>query len=295
MESKISRYEVCRLYQEVMENEIKIRPRHNPNAAFGTKASILMCAAEFFYLVARIYEYARSSFVSRSYNSIYNLYSKDFVYESVAAHTNLVASVMTAALDFRYGYGFGTESQLDFRTDDGYSYREIMETVRLHDLAENETGDSPDNGTRNEDEKKRLELHYLKGFLNSYAASEERLKDKVFNLFQGMQEQSSDTGKMLYLADKVSALIVTISLDYLQHPPLILENSPYASDRDREEMKKCDFSCGHAYKASEMWAIDFFLMRKLVDLDTDFFFTALIVMITLIVNGQWYSWREANY
>ena len=49
------------------------------------------------------------------------------------------------------------------------------------------------------------------------------------------------------------------------------------------------------YKASEMWTIDHLKIRELIRLDDDGFFTALIVMYTLMVNGKWYSWREKDY
>lgn len=297
MELKISVDEATGLFQEIMENEIRIRPRHFPNTAFGgTTLRVSACASDFYCLVVRISEIARSSFVSRSYNRSYNLCSSDMVFESVGAHANLMSSVMTAALDFRYGYGFGTKSdKLGFSTLDNYSYREIMETVRLHDIAENVTGDSADNGNRDEAEKDRLELQYLKGYLNLYSPYEADLKAKILRLFKEMQGRSSDTGRLMYLADKISALIITICLDDLGHPPLILEASSYASERDREEMKMCDEPYEHAYKASEMWAIDFFQLRDIVDDDIYFFFTALIVMFTLAINGKWYTWREKLY
>ena len=44
-----------------------------------------------------------------------------------------------------------------------------------------------------------------------------------------------------------------------------------------------------------MWAVDFFKMRKFNELDGSGFFTAIIVMYTLIVKGHWYTWREKDY
>ena len=171
-----------------------------------------------------------------------------------------------------------------------------MEVVRLHDMAENVTGDLPDNGNRDEQRKNRHELRYLKDYLEVFSGKGKDLRIKISRLFQEMQNQTSPTGKMIYLADKVAALIITLCLDHLGHPPMILEDSDYASERDRQEMTMCDFcSDFHAYKASEMWAVDFFVMRDLVRFDEDFFFTAILVMATLMVNGKWYSWREKMY
>lgn len=60
-------------------------------------------------------------------------------------------------------------------------------------------------------------------------------------------------------------------------------------------MKMCERVTDYAYKASEMWTIDYLKIRKIVDLDTSFFFTAIVVMATLLVNKKWYDWREKDY
>ena len=110
-----------------------------------------------------------------------------------------------------------------------------------------------------------------------------------------MQMKDSMTGKMIFLSDKLAALFITLCLDDLGKSPMMALDSFYASKRDKGEMLMCDHSFKGRHKASEMWAIDFFKMRKIVDLDDTFFFTAMIVMATLIVNGRWYNWREADY
>ncbi|MBR3252468.1 HD domain-containing protein [Candidatus Saccharibacteria bacterium] len=293
--TKILTTDVFDDFRKVVKKEIKIRPGHNPKQGFCEGKHILNLASEFFNMATRIFEIARSSSVPRSYNVSYNLSKDDFFYESVSAHTNLVSMITTLALDFCYGYGFGGFNKNWPETADGYSYRDVMEVVRLHDIAENETGDLPDNGSRDEEEKDRQELRYLKEYLEVYSEKDKDLRINILRLFREMQNQTSSTGKLLYLSDKVAALIITLCLDHLDHSPMILEDSPYASERDRAEMEKCDFAMGHAYKASEMWAIDFFQMRNIVKYDENFFFTALIVMSTLMVNGKWYSWREADY
>ena len=293
--TKVLTRDIIQYYREIMQQEIKIRPKHDPRPALHKGTNVVKLGDEFFCTATRIFEIAKSATVPRSYNFGYNLCKDTFIYESVSAHTNLVSEIATAALDFAYGHWFGAAGHKWVETIDGYSYREIMEVVRLHDLAENETGDLPDNGTRDEAKKQRQELIYIREYLNSFLTNDETSREKVLKLFQEMQGQSSPTGRLIYLADKVAALMITLCLDHLGHSPMILSDSPYVSERDQAEMERCDFAMGHAYKASEMWCIDFFQMRNIVRYDDDFFFTALIVMATLMVNEKWYKWRETDY
>ena len=57
----------------------------------------------------------------------------------------------------------------------------------------------------------------------------------------------------------------------------------------------CDYCENGYYKASEMWANDYFMTRKIWQHDIFGFATALLIMITLIINGKWYKWREQEY
>lgn len=48
--------------------------------------------------------------------------------------------------------------------------------------------------------------------------------------------------------------------------------------------------------ASEMWAIDYFKERGIINYDETGYFTSLVVMVTLMMNnGKWYQWREQDY
>lgn len=277
------------VFSDILQHEMDMRP-------FKPYTDILHMRAphkevlDFYNIAWQILEVAKSSLVSRSYNYSYSLTRENTVWESVGAHTNLVLAIMDYALWYVYG------SNSFHHTIDMYSYRHIVEAIRLHDLAENETGDEADNGERNEEEKNRIEMEYFKIFTNRYPSTDPNLKNKVLDLLKEMQDKSSPTGKLIYLSDKVSADIITLCLDRENHPPMIRKDSPFVSKRDLEEIALCDFvtDLGY-YRASEMWATDFFEVRKLNQYDETFFFTALIVMATLMVHGKWYEWREKSY
>ena len=300
MKTSIIRRDIFDRFRVIMGKEIAIRSNHrhlHHLHLFDYPGDVMKNAEDIYHAVWRIFETTRASFVPRSYNLSYNLTDSNIVYESVAAHTNMVIAIATEALDFLYDGDFGILIKKGRgKTVDGYSYREIMEAIRLHDLPENITGDLPDNGGRDEDEKRFQEAKYLKDYLDTYPDMANTTRSSALDLLGHMDNRDTATGKLIYLSDKVAALMVTLCLDYLEKPPMISKDSIYASERDHQEMEMCDFSLDqHVFKASEMWAIDFFVIRELVKFDEDFFFTALIVMATLMVNDKWYSWREKMY
>lgn len=282
-------------YVKILDEEYELR---RPDSSYETvmqqNFATLKRPEKVYKMVWRIFEVAKSSFVSRSYNSHYNICNDEIVYESVGAHTNLMLFITTSAIDFCYGHGFGGDACKYGRTIEGYTYREIIEAAQMHDLAENVFGDIPDNGAHDEATKNANEIEYFSRFFNSYQIDKEETEN-VLELLKDMQSHITTTGKLLYLADKTSALLITLWLDHMGRSPLMQQDSDLASPRDLAEMKMCDFVSNHSCRASEMWAIDFFKMRKIVDLDETFFFTALIIMATLIVHGRWYSWREKDY
>lgn len=279
--------EILNKYKEIMKAERKI----NRVPELGVPQ---MTPQEVYYMTCRILEVTKSEFVSRSYNSRYGLSSDEIVFESVAAHTNLASYILDLALDTIYAKKSETPGFF-WRTFNGYTHREMIEAMRVHDLGENEIGDIPDNGDRDNEEKDSAEMEYFEKFMASYPPEQSESRDKVLRLLYEMQHQSSFDGRLVYLSDKISALIVTLCLDWMGYPPMMKDISPYASSRDILEMKLCDYSANRAHKASEMWVIDFFKMRELNRFDETTFFTSLIVMTTLVVNGRWYNWREKDY
>lgn len=286
------------IYEGAMQEELKVRLANGyPVIQEGLPFNVVNSPEEIHTMVWRLYEGAQQEFVSRSYNTRYNLTKEKIVYESVAAHTNLMNTLVTHALDYTYGgQEFGMANGLQ-TTVDGYTYREIVEATRMHDLPENEIGDIPDNGARDETKKVQDEFRYFQRYLDSYVReSDSRFRCRVLDLLQHMYNQDSPTGKLLFLADKVSAFIATLCLDRFIKMPMMNRYSSEASERDQLEMSNCDYVYNGAYfSASEMWTMDFLAIRKTVELDETMFFTAVLVMATILSHGEWYSWRNRDY
>ncbi|MBQ8985192.1 hypothetical protein IJ076_01370 [Candidatus Saccharibacteria bacterium] len=280
------------LYEKIMRNEIALRSESEIAKTYGER--IIESTSEIYGATHRIFMNSQLSFVSRSYNHFYGL-SDDEVYESVGAHTNLARAILKEAIMYHYGDMFGRDLPDNLHTIDSYTYRDLVDTMDVHDLAEIKYGDSSDNGARDEVSKNQRELKFIREYLDTYPKNAPLNKLNITALIRAMQKHNTPSGKLLYLSDKVAALIVTLTLDSLGSPPTMSMDYEHASDRDKVEMSMCDSNLDGRYKASEMWTIDFFELRDLVSLDRSFFFTGIIVMATLMTNECWYRWREKSY
>lgn len=238
-----------------------------------------------------------SSFVPRCCTTRYGNFSpKQLAPESVSAHTNLVQIIVDRVLSHYYGPYFE-------KTNDGFTYREIMEVARRHDLPENIIGDIADNGNRKDKALARTENSYLHAFAKSSPAREADFEEKVRKLQCNMSEKRGFSGRLLYAADKVSALLTTLRYDYKGSSPSMATTFESASAKEAKSMQLCEFRTQYNGKnggyetcrASEMWAIDYFKFRKLYQYDDTGIITAILIMESLIVNGKWYAWREADY
>ena len=285
-------------YTRIIEEERKLLSSRLPHGKDPWILSVIENAGVIYGSTLQIAESAKSSLLPRSYNKIYGLNCDSLAYESVGGHTNLMSALVDRALLFIYGPDFGTVRAGHPYTIDGFSYREIMEAVRLHDLPENQIGDWPDNGANDRSKKAALEQNFFREYQKLYPYYEQRYASNknAIRLISAMDSHELPTSDLLKVADKAAALLITLCYDSIGKPPVMHKDNPNLSERDIAEMRICDeFSEDGYFKASEMWAVDFFKMRKFNELDGSGFFTAIIVMYTLIVKGRWYTWREKDY
>ena len=242
-------------------------------------------------------EVIKNSLIPRALSKrIYGGNGPTMVYESVAAHTNLMRELVD--LYFAYIYGPNFE---DYYRPGGYTYREYQKAIARHDLPENETGDTCDNNGRNEEKKLAHERGYQERLSSiTTPANSTTFDANVLRLLNEMATQSSEAGRILYVADKVSAILTCLYLDKIAptigiKPPRMKMFSRYSSVNDRKEMRICERIDGNLRRASEMWTIDYLKLRRRVRFDDSGFFTSILVMYTLMVNKTWYNWRERDY
>ena len=265
------------VYERVMQEE----------SEYAGKNWMIPPVREIFKTIKQLDQITESSSVLRSYNNRYGLTRNKYAYESVAAHTNLCLAILDRCLSYLYG--------ADIDLPDRYSYRELMEVLRRHDLPENQIGDIPDNGEAENSGKRSTEIAYFDAFSSYSPMREHFCEENINQLLNEMEDKSSFFGKLLYLTDKTSAIFITLWHDKVGRHPLMHPRSRKISGRDFAEMQLCDDKINGCYRASEMWTIDYFKMRELEQYDDTGYFTALIVAYTLEVNGRWYIWREQDY
>lgn len=271
-------------YTNIMTHEREIAKR-------GVGWCPILDANEAQKMAVRLIEVVANSFVKRGYNIKYHAAGYAVMSESVGAHANLVSDIMRKYL--RYEYADMT------RTADGYDFLTVLEAVGRHDLPENKTGDIADDGNRDEVAKRNTEYQYLCWYSDLAPARDGDFEKGVKKLLYEMEEKSSVTGRALYMADKISALIVTLYLSACDDlmTPYITMDDPSLSKRDLEEIEIIRQADGNMnprrhFRASEMWAVDYFISREIEQYDDSGFFTALVVMITLLLNNsKWYQWR----
>ena len=272
---------IARQYQSIMQEEAKLSQNSweyfDPQDMWNT--------------TQRIIAYATSSTVLRSYNWNYGLTDPDarLAFESVGAHTNLMMAIVDEALRHHYGPRFQC-------TSDGFTHLEIAEAVRRHDLQENESGDTPDDGNRDEIAKQTREEQFQEDFGRLYSSRETLFDKQIRKLLSGMEDKSLPTYRLLYLGDKNSAIENVLACDARGEYPAKCITDDNLTNRDIEEMRICELKIRrNTYLASEMWTVDYLKTRRLVRFDDYGFFTSLLVMHTLQAHGKWYSWREADY
>ncbi len=247
----------------------------------------------FYDLATAIMETCKLSFASRSYNVRYHLTTSQETYESVGAHTNFASDILKAFLIYFYG------PNAHF-LEGNYTYNEVMDAMSRHDKPEARYGDIPDNGTRDENLKRSNEEKYQRWLSSLMPPATIDYEKNVLSLLQQMETKKTFLGRSLYLADKISALLANLYLDSIGDFPYRTIDDDELSDRDVQEINIIFNEYGIAdlsyhYKGSEMWAIDYFKSRNIIDYDDTGFFTSLLVMYTLMVNGGWYDWREGDY
>ena len=244
--------------------------------------------SEIYNIAWRAMEAADLALLQRSYIERYHLAQEQVAWASVAAHTYIMETVLDSAINFC------CDEDATYYTF-GYSYRVLMEAARRHDLPELETGDIPDNGDRDDVAKNEEEREYHVRYRCLAPPREKEFEEKVKEVLAQMAAQSSLAGRLLYLADKISAIPETLAYDMAGLSPVKYWNDDDISNHDREIMSFCTCHGTGAYKASEVWTASY-IKRGLTKMDDTGFFTAMMVMITLIANkGEWYGWREKDY
>ena len=275
-------------YDNIIRQELKLKSQQNTicivdiNSFYILKASTEQVKGT----TLRLLEVAKNSTVLRCGNTLGHLTKDTIAYESDGAHTNLVRTLVKYAMDFIYGWGANSPN---------YYREEIDEAALIHDLPENITGDIPDNRNRDEKKKQQVENAYIEEFMAKHRPRKAIHAHKVKKLLQEMERKSTPEGRLLYAADKLSAILMMLILDHLELYPHAFPGEAAICKMTDEELNFCTKRPDGSILLSDAWTIDFLHGRTLNRFDDYSFFTAILVMSTLLVKGEWYQWRYNQY
>lgn len=286
--------EYLELFQEILKKEYLIRDEWSFN--FFDKHR----STHIFSDVTQLFEIAELSTVPKGYLKSYGLYSEDSIFESVGAHTNLVHAILSLAMDNFDYYAKNHDNEDGTRKIvceeiERYTREEMHEAITLHDLPTNEIGDWLDNTDRNLEYKKALEVGYFNRFTSHYSYKNPDFARHVIELLENMDPEGSLIGQILYLTNKTSDIITALVYDKKGISPMMHMRQGLTPRRDRLAMLCCDYQNDDCRKASEILTMDFFEIRQFAKCDRTGYFTALIIMATLIVKNTWYTWRKQTY
>ena len=273
-------------YSDVLIREADFSQNKDYIPANWEKYNLLVSEPNYMFGVAnRLLEIAKSSIVSCHSNRAGRLTTEEIAYESVAAHTNLVQAMVDYAVDHIY----------DDMSRSLYDRRVIREAIRLYDLPKNETGDTDGICKRDEvltDDR----TDYLDRLFGYYDEDELVFVDHVQWLLKSIDSRSCRMGCMIYVAEKIATIIMMLAYETLGMYPHAFPEDESLSETPCEELAMCEKrSPEGGLLLSELRTIDYLYGRELARYDITGFFTALMIMATLVVHGEWYGWRIRQY
>ena len=219
-------------------------------------------------------------------------------YESDGAHVNLVQMLVSLYFEtmlyrkvpIRYILNHPTLFAKRLYRRFTWPHWSIIEAViKMHDFPENKYKDIPDNGTRNETTK-RLEEHLYLERLEKYYIKiyGERKARKIRQLYYEFEGRSTPLGRVIYCADKIAAPLYFINSDRRGKRSYVSRKEVEKSETNIRSAKLCR-KTKRGFLIGQLWTVDYVYTRELIKYDEDMFFTAIAVMMTLIVYGEWFD------
>lgn len=151
--------------------------------------------------------------------------------------------------------------------------------AEIHELGEILTGDIPDDGNRNEQEKDCIEKQAISNFLSNLP---EPYRSKGELLFEDFQKRSTTFGQILYCIDKTEAVLQGLVYEKSGHPGLLTFKTN-CSPADKEYAKKTSSN-----NLVDIFALSFF--EKAKNYTNAIFFAKLIDVAVRNVRGRPFVW-----
>ena len=110
----------------------------------------------------------------------------------------------------------------------------------------------------------------------------------IFQLYYEFERHSTPLGRVIYCADKIAAPLYFINSDRSGERSYVSREEVEKSETNIRSAKLCR-KTKRGFLIGQLWTADYVYTRELVKYDEDMFFTAIAVMMTLIVYGEWFD------
>jgi len=168
-----------------------------------------------------------------------------------------------------------------------YTLSLYMQTLLFHELGENESGDIPDDGQRDDAKKDKQEYQYISDYLEAWPTKRaDLIKAKV----REMQNKSSVAGKLIYCVDKTEAILQNFIYEAQgRSGDAATKEKMFEtfSERDQSEL-----IATNSTKPADMWAYGFYDRYRKYPM-FDIFFD-IIRAAALDVRGEDFTWLPEN-
>ena len=160
--------------------------------------------------------------------------------------------------------------------------------AEIHEIGELLTGDTIDDGERNEEDKGILETLEIRTYLRDCAPSEELSRGLL--IFEEMRDKKTDFGKTLYFLDKIEAILQTIYYESLGYPGRLSYKENHYGSVSKRDKREREFTGSD--KIADNWAYGF--VKKAEQLDFKFTHEFFEIMQTAVqdVRGRPFSWID---
>ena len=171
----------------------------------------------------------------------------------------------------------------------GYDrFRLLLRGASEHELGENATGDVASDGTRDEKKKDEEELWYV--ILWLYLCFDKKTAKLGVRLFKEMQEKSTDIGKLLFLIDKIDAVLYNLLLEEEGHTGYITAK-PYVTELDRKAIE----ATGDDRNAGVWLYNTLATTPQLLDFELTPIFLEIVQSAALEVRGEEMDWINEKF
>ncbi len=160
--------------------------------------------------------------------------------------------------------------------------------AQIHEMGEITTGDTVDDGARDEVKKEVFETFEIRNYLHLTAPKEEA--ERGIRIFKEMQDKETDFGKTLFFFDKLEAVLQTIFYESMGYPGrLSYKENHYGGISERDKRQR-DFTGSD--RIADTWSYGFSRRVDKLNFQHADVFKAVVHAAIIDVRKKPFSWID---